>query len=180
VGREAYANIYASFPWHRKVRAIPDNERLAAVGFFTAAVVYCQAMRTDGFLAYGQLAALVACTEVERKRYTAALIVVGLFDEVEDGIEVHDYLDHNKSKDEIERLGNERAAAGKRGGIASGKARGSKSLKQGLEAKPEREEIAEIAEREESLGLDPVLEGDAPLDDANDPYLPGDDEPIPV
>jgi len=146
VSGEAYAAICASLPWHRKVRAIPDQERLAAFGLYTAVCAYSQALRTDGFIAHQQLAAVFPCPEEERTRCSSALIRVGLFDEADGGIQVHDYLDHNKSREQIERLGQQRTEAGAKGGIASGKARGSKGLKQRVEAIPEKSS-AEIAEK---------------------------------
>jgi len=144
VSGEPYAAICASLPWHRKVRAIPDQERLAAFGLYTAVCAYSQALRTDGFIAHQQLAAVFPCPEEERTRCSSALIRVGLFDEADGGIQVHDYLEHNKSREQIEQLGGQRATAGRRGGVASGKARGSKGSKQLLEATPEQssEEIA--------------------------------------
>jgi len=146
VSGEAYAAICASLPWHRKVRAIPDQERLAAFGLYTAVCAYSQALRTDGFIAHQQLAAVFPCPEEERTRCSSALIRVGLFDEADGGIQVHDYLDHNKSREQIEGLRSQRTKAGHSGGIASGKARGSKPLKQVLEATTEKSS-AEIAEK---------------------------------
>ena len=98
----AYAAIYAELLWHRKVLALSEKDRLAAFGFYCACCAYCQLNRTDGFLANPQLVAVFPCTEVERTRYTSALIAVRLFDIAEGGIAVHDYLVHNASKEDIE------------------------------------------------------------------------------
>ena len=110
---EAYAAIYASLPFHKKVRTIPAADRLAALGYYTAVCVYCQTYRTDGCVAHEQLVAVLPCTEEERTRYTAILVRVGLFDEVEDGIEVHDYLSVNKSREQIENARDRMSEGGK-------------------------------------------------------------------
>ena len=102
VTREAYAAVYISAPWHRKVLAIPESDRVAAFGFYAATLALCQSYRNDGHLPAEQLAAVIACPDSERKRLTDALTAVHLFDKTPAGIQVHDFLDHNSSREEIE------------------------------------------------------------------------------
>jgi len=133
-----YAAIYATLLWHHKVLALSDDDRLAAFGFYCACCAYCQVNRTDGFLAYAQLVAVFPCTDDERKRYTSALTAVRLFDDVDGGIEVHDYLDHNSSRQQIENGRKGMSDGGRKGGIASGETRRRQPLKPTLEGSAEQ------------------------------------------
>jgi len=146
INQEAYAAIYISLPWCRKVLSIPECDRLAALGFYAATLALCQSYRTDGHVPTEQLAAVIACPEADRKRLTDALIAVHLFDVVDDGIQVHDYLDHNNSKAEIEAARSAMSVGGRKGGIRSGQTRGSRPLKPTLEGSTEIGEIDEIGE----------------------------------
>ena len=99
---EAYAAIFASLPWHPKVDNIPEADRLSAVGFYAALLVFCQLHRTDGFVTVTQLQAVFPCGTEQRKRMTEALLTAGLLERVDGGLEVHDYLEWNRSRAEIE------------------------------------------------------------------------------
>lgn len=146
----AWAEISADLAQHPKVRAMQDDLRAGAVGFFCVACAFCQQQRNDGVIYCEQLPAILKCSEDERRRLVGELVRVGLFDVLQDGYAVHDYLDHNKSADEIAAHSEEQAKNGRKGGIASGKSR-SNRLKQPLEAVRE----AQIrAERREENGLD--------------------------
>jgi hypothetical protein len=122
--RDIFAAVSVNLPWHRKVLGIPEADRLAAFGLFVATLALCQNYRNDGHVPTEQLAAVFPCPESDRKRLTSALIDVGLFDVESDGIQVHDYLDHNKSRDEIERAREAMSEGGHKGGKASAAARG--------------------------------------------------------
>ncbi len=145
VTREAYAAVYISAPWHRKVLAIPESDRVAAFGFYAATLALCQSYRNDGHLPAEQLAAVIACPDSERKRLTDALTAVHLFDKTPAGIQVHDFLDHNSSREEIEAAHSAMREGGRRGGVRSGQARaGSPTSKATFEGSTERSS-AEIA-----------------------------------
>jgi hypothetical protein len=150
INQEAYAAVYISLPWSRKVLSIPECDRLAALGFYAATLALCQSYRTDGHVPTEQLAAVIACPEVDRKRLTEELIAVRLFDVVDDGIQVHDYLDHNNSKAEIEAARSAMSVGGRKGGIRSGQTRGSRPLKPTLEGSIEQSR-AEIGEERGAL-----------------------------
>jgi hypothetical protein len=141
---EAYAAIYASLPFHKKVRTIPAADRLAAFGYYVAVCVYCQTYRTDGFVAHEQLVAVFPCTEEERTGYTSILVRVGLFDEVEDGVEVHGYLSVNKSREQIEAAHDRMSEGGRKGGRKAGRNRPSLPLNPTPEGSIE-ESRAEVA-----------------------------------
>jgi hypothetical protein len=121
---EAYGRIRASAPFHRKMQAIEGGKRAAAFGFWVAAIVYCETFRTDGFISDGELARVFPCHSDEQLRALVKLLTdARLFDREENAIRVHDYLDWNRSKDEIEG-GRERMADG---GRKSGATRRRKS-----------------------------------------------------
>jgi hypothetical protein len=141
--QEAYAAIYISLPWSRKVLSIPESDRLAALGFYAATLALCQSYRTDGHVPTEQLAAVIACPEPDRKRLTDALIAVHLFDVADDGIQVHDYLDHNNSRAEIEAARAAMSEGGRKGGRAAGKYRPKVPLKPPPEGSTEIDEIGE-------------------------------------
>ena len=150
--REAYAAVYISLPWSRKVLAIPESDRLAALGFYAATLALCQSYRNDGYIPTEQLAAVIACSDVDRKRLAKALIAVHLFDAVNGGIQVHDFLDHNSSKAEIEAA----RAAMSEGGRKGGKLAGAGRPKVPLSPTPKGStEIDEIGEERSASGAEP-------------------------
>jgi len=162
VAGEAYAAISASFPWHRKVVALPEADRIAAFGFYVAACVYCQAYRTDGYLSYPQLVAIFPFPEEQRNRLGSLLIDASLFDRAEGGVQIHHYLDHNRSRAEIDAGTKAMSDGGRRGGQVKRRDKTSLPLKPTLEGSPEKSS-AESAVREEDLG----------------DYRPGDNDPMP-
>lgn len=120
---EIYGAVRISLPWHRKVLALPDDVRLAAVGFYCATLALCQALRNDGYLPTGQLAGVIECSKGERDRVVAALIGVRLFDAADGGVQVHDWLQHNRSKAEIEAGRTAMSEGGRKGGKLAGAGR---------------------------------------------------------
>ena len=103
---------------HPKVEALPDSARLACIGLWAMSISYSNRHLTDGHVAASKVRKLGGSP-----RLIAALVAVGLFDEVSDGYVIHDFSDYNPSREEtIEK----RAAMrdlGKLGGIKSGEAR---------------------------------------------------------
>ena len=166
INQEAYAAVYISLPWSRKVLSIPESDRLPALGFYTATLALCQSYRNDGHVPTEQLAAVIACPEADRKRLTEALVAVHLFDAVEDGIQVHDFLDHNSSRAEIEAARSAMSEGGRRGGIRSGQTRRSLALKPTPEGSIEKSR-AEIAEKRSADQNRAVVSTKAPNSDCN-------------
>jgi hypothetical protein len=146
---EAYAAVYVSLPWHEKVYAIPEEIRLAAFGFYCATLAHCQCYRTDGRVTTPQLVAVFPCSETDRKQLVDALLAVHLFDPAPGGIQVHDYLDHNLSKAEIEDARGKMREGGRKGGISTQQKRASQGSKGGLEGCTEKSR-AEMSSEEES------------------------------
>lgn len=134
----SYARIHATLPWHPKLHAVPEKVRMAALGYYVATVAYCENYRTDGKVEQFQLQAVAPCSDDERTRLVEALVEANLFDRSERGISVHDYLEWNRSKVEIETGRAAMSEGGRRGGKASGVARRSQPLKPTLDASSEK------------------------------------------
>lgn len=112
-------------PWVKLDDAMHAHPKIAAawsscrgsVGLHVMALSYCGAYLTDGH---------VPATFVESKlpelgdRVAAveALVEAGLWEAVDDGYRVHDYLELNPSRRAVERRRKERKKAGKMGGEA--------------------------------------------------------------
>jgi len=133
-----YAAVLASAPWHKKIRDIPEQKRLAAFGFWVSTLCLCQTYRNDGQVPLEQLTAVFPCTEQQRDHLIELLVTHGLFDKTGDGIAVHDYLEHNRSAAQI--------ASGvegmRRGGVRSGERRRKQRSEGTFRSSTEREEIA--------------------------------------
>ena len=118
-----------SFPSHPKVAPLSD----AAFRLHVTAKAYCCQFGTDGFIAEDALATLPAVARgAALKRAITELAKVRhgqrhpLWEPVESGWRVHDFLDYNLSAADGRALSEARRAAGKRGGQRSGESRRSK------------------------------------------------------
>jgi hypothetical protein len=110
---------------HRKSRRAIRNAGVGAFGIHALALLHCSRYLTDGFVDQEFLDETfdVAKTKPrERKLIVEALENAGLWHRADDGWVIHDYLDHNPSKAEVEaKRAEERAkksAAGKKGAKA--------------------------------------------------------------
>jgi general stress protein YciG len=110
---------------------LPDNPKLdglSAAAKWTLIELWCHCGQrlSDGFV-----------RDAAWKRFSTAavrrqLISRGLAERVEGGYQMHDYLDHQRSRNEVNELREKRAAAGRKGGQAKA------SAKQVLQQKPEQ------------------------------------------
>jgi len=116
----AYTNTDYGFWTNPKVRAAGRD----AAFLYIAGNGFCNEYLTDGFISETDVQT-VAFNSFNRSPRKAidALLSAGLWDRVPGGYEVHDYLDYNKSKQEVKELQNKKAAAGSKGGKASAQAR---------------------------------------------------------
>jgi hypothetical protein len=97
---------------HPRVLAAPE-----AFGLYVAGLCYCNHQLTDGRIPESAIPRLLPLPKIGKLR--ARLVEVGLWVEIEGGIEVHAYLKHNRSAAEIAELQAKRAAAGAKGGSKS-------------------------------------------------------------
>ncbi len=118
-------------PWVRLDDSFPDHPKIAAAGPFggwlhVCGLCYCNRHLTDGFipasvahrLMDADTAGLTECSAVAED-----LCERGLWHKVEGGYEIHDYLDYQPSRADVEQLRAKKKAAGQAGGQASAQAR---------------------------------------------------------
>lgn len=141
--------------WAKLDDGILDNPKVVQVGVFgfawyTAGLVYCNRNLTDGFIPLGVADRLLSPRVVEGggKIVTAAmtcgmqgddfdaervigwLVAAELWEPVPGGFRVHDFLEHNPSRDEVLELRKKRADAGRRGNAAARSAKAGASAEQ--------------------------------------------------
>lgn len=138
--------------WVRLEGGFTTHPKIAKVGLvggwvFVEGMCYAAEHRTDGFLPVEAIPRLltsltgVAVIEDSRRAgklrrtkpadqidWPARLVAAGLWEVVPGGYQIHNYLQRNPSREELEDLSDTRREAGRRGGVQSGVVR---RLKQG-------------------------------------------------
>lgn len=104
------------FADHPKVMAL-GSDRLQGLGLWQVAASYCARYLTDGFVPAAHVHGNAP------KKLVNRLVAVGLFDVVDGGYQLHDWLRYNPSRQEVEEAVAKKRAAGQAGGRASGQAR---------------------------------------------------------
>lgn len=137
-----FITLHDGMPDHPKIEALSD----AAFRLLVSTWCWCNRNRTDGKVA----------TASWNKRGTSKarreLLESGLAVLVDDGVQMHDYLEHQRSAAEIDELSEKRREAGRKGGKAkattqaSAKASAKQVLKQ-----PAGKPVAEKEEEQENL-----------------------------
>jgi len=87
-----------------------DGLDLAAIGLWTVGLAYANRNLTDGLVRAGFIGRRASRKQIQ------ALCDVGLWVECDGGWLIHDYLDHQRSADQILALSEKRAKSGRRGG----------------------------------------------------------------
>ena len=93
-----YARLDNHFDQHPKIIAAGYK----AAYLFTVGICYSSRMLTDGFIPSGMVPRLVAGMPGWKKA-VAQLVLLGLWQEVEGGYAIHDYLDFQESRADVER-----------------------------------------------------------------------------
>ena len=101
-----------NFPEHPKVLALSD----AAFRLHVRAIGYAARHLTDGRVTYAVVSSLS-----RRASLSEELVTAGLWERSDDGFCVHDYLNYQPSRAEVEATRKQRASAGRVGGKAKGK-----------------------------------------------------------
>lgn len=103
-----YITVHDGMPDHPKIEGLSD----AAFRLLVATWAWCSRNRTDG--------SVPTTSWVKRGKASARkeLMAAGLAHAVGDRIEMHDYLEHQRSAAEIDELSEKRREAGKKGGKA--------------------------------------------------------------
>jgi len=128
-------------PEHPKVIGLSDRAFRAHV----EALCYCAGVLTDG-----RVPAAVAKSR-RWSRSAAELVTARLWEVDGDGWRIHDYLAHQRSRQDADDLSEKRAAAGSRGG----KARANAEANAKQVARPVLNQIREEEIREEEIRSDP-------------------------
>ena len=95
-GRKGYAQLSNGFWRNVKIAELRETCR-SAVGMYSMMLSYCSDRMTDGYVERKAARYLLRATDEE----IDALIEAGLITETGDGYQVHDYLKHNNSRDQI-------------------------------------------------------------------------------
>lgn len=127
----AWARIDDNFFSHPKVRKAGKD----AVILYMAALCHSNAYMTEGYIA-DEVLALIGMQAFQNQPNKAAekLVQCGLFIREESGYLIHDFLEYNYSREQIEELKSKRAAAGRLGG------RPPKAIQKQTESKPKANE----------------------------------------
>jgi hypothetical protein len=104
--------------WIRIESSVARNKKFVKAGpapswLWLCGLCYCQEGLTDGFIPREALPYLGV---KNAPQLAAFLVKSGLWDEVEGGWQVHDYLSHNRSAAEVAELKDRRGSGGKLGG----------------------------------------------------------------
>ena len=140
-------------PWVRLDDGFPDHPKVVAAGplagwLHVCGLAYCNRNLTDGFIPRSAAHRLTSFEGVDVEtegvrglvttgcdvdcEWTAEVLCDhGIWDKVEGGYQIHDYLDYQPSRADVLALKETRTEAGRLGGKASGRAR-SKQVLDGL------------------------------------------------
>ena len=97
----------------------PKIQSAGAYGMalYLSGLIYSNTNLTDGYIPDVMLPALCGMAyQTASKRVADALVKLNLWERVEGGYQIHDFLSFNKSRDEIESLNKQRANNGAKGG----------------------------------------------------------------
>lgn len=104
-------NLDDNYPDHPKVDALSDG----AFRLHTAAICWCNRHLTDGFVEVGRVPRLMPRY---RPQYLEELMHGGLWDPADGGYRLHDFLDWNRSREDVESSKRKRSARAKAGAAA--------------------------------------------------------------
>lgn len=115
-----WARIDDRFHSHPKVASLGPY-MLACVGLHTLALSWCNDQLTDGAIPTDQVPRLAGdltllLPQGQPWELVARLVAVGMWEEMESGYRIHDFLDYNPSKRHVMQLRKTRALAGQAGG----------------------------------------------------------------
>lgn len=105
-------------PGHSKIRRAGPS----AAWLYIAGLCYCSRYLTDGFVPDVELAGLGNYGLLRARHLAGVLIQIGLWEQVNGGYCVHDYLDYQPSKEKVEGQREAKRRAGQAGGQAHAKA----------------------------------------------------------
>lgn len=142
-----WAKLDDQFFLHPKVIDRSKDAKL----LFLAGLTYCAGQLTDGLISPASLRMIAAQVDVPRE-VADELLAAGLWEMVEGGYHVHDYLNYNPTGDEVRARREARAEAGRKGGLHSGETRAQKAIikREANEAKREANASANAQAKREA------------------------------
>lgn len=116
-------------PWVRLDDGFPEHPKLLKAGplamlMQVAALCYCNRHLTDGFIPEGKVPTLLNLDGLgDWREVLSALLREGIWERVDGGYQVHDYLDYQPSRAQVLAEREQKREAGRKGGQASAQAR---------------------------------------------------------
>lgn len=106
--------------WVKLDDQFADHPKIIKAGplagwLYICGLTYCGRYLTDGYIPRGQVRKLADVDDATA--LADRLVAVGLWEEIEDGYVVHDYLEYNPTAEEVLATREARAEAGHRAGL---------------------------------------------------------------
>lgn len=95
--RRGYIQLVNGFYANEKVQELARSGRMDAVGVFCVALTYCGDHLTDGFVPRRAMLYVIGATGEQ----VNALCDVGMLEAVDEGWLIHDYTEHNRTKEQV-------------------------------------------------------------------------------
>ena len=95
--RRGYVQLVNGFYCNEKVQELARSGRMDAVGVFCMALTYCGDHLTDGFIPRRAMLYVIGATGEQ----VNALCDVGMLEEIEEGWLIHDYTEHNRTREQV-------------------------------------------------------------------------------
>lgn len=97
MARRGYVQLVNGFYCNEKVQELARSGRMDAVGVFCMALTYCGDHLTDGFIPRRAMLYVIGATGEQ----VNALCDVGMLEEIEEGWLIHDYTEHNRTREQV-------------------------------------------------------------------------------
>lgn len=97
MARRGYVQLVNGFYTNDKVQELSRSGHMDAIGAFCMALTYCGDHLTDGFIPRRTMRFVIGATDEQLQ----ALCGVGMLEEIEEGWLIHDYTEHNRTKEQV-------------------------------------------------------------------------------
>lgn len=97
MARRGYVQLVNGFYCNEKVQELARSGRMDSVGAFCMALAYCGDHLTDGFVPRRAMLYVIGATDEQLQ----ALCDVGMLEEIEEGWLIHDYTEHNRTREQV-------------------------------------------------------------------------------
>lgn len=113
--------------WVRLEDVFPENLKVISAGpsaawLYVAGLCYCGRNLTDGFVPDAALAGMGGYGVLRARHLAGVLVNVNLWERRDGGYSVHDYLNHQRSREVVGRIRQTKSRAGQAGGQARARA----------------------------------------------------------